>query len=134
MVRAMCLLIVLGCGFLAGCGSEFRDTREITFIRKEPRGPIRSISITNPAEVKRIADTIVLIPKQPCLCEHFDEAIFVTPNRTIRASVCDHCFDVGMQTSHMPEDFWKLFQAYIAVAPVQTRPASGTAPAGPSIR
>lgn len=107
---------------LSGCGSEFRDATQVTFTHRENSGQLRSVTIANPPEVKRITDSIELVPKAPCLCAHVDQAVFTTPKGTITASICDHCFDYNSLTYAMPDEFWRLFQAYIAAAP-QTQPA-----------
>jgi hypothetical protein len=120
------LAILTAALLIAGCGTQFNNTRKITLRQTIPDEGVKQVVLTDASAVRQMVDAISLVPKLPCDCKHLDAAVFETPTGTIHVSLCDHCFDYNGITYHMPPDFFMLYLSYMATAPLT--PASAPAP------
>jgi acylphosphatase len=108
---------------------EFTGTKELRLIHGDLGSPkAKTVVITDKAKIAKLVATIKLEKKEPCACDHIDHAVFVKDKGEITVSLCDHCFDIGMDTYQMPPEFYKLYMAY-------TQEVSATAkPPGPPVK
>ena len=106
------VLILATCCSCGGAAKVdlFAGTTKIVLSRDVGEGK-GTIEIADKAEIDTFLKTIVLTKKNPCLCDHIEFAVFTTPAREIRVSLCDHCFDFDGQTYAMPAAFYELFKA-----------------------
>jgi len=74
----------------------------------------QQVVIRDKGTIKQFLDAMDLERKKPCSCLHMSEVTFQTKTRSIRVSICDHCFDVrhrhGCTHYKMPKEFYALFQ------------------------
>jgi hypothetical protein len=122
-------IAVLGLLALSGCTpqprtpdlSSFALTTNILFLQRGfGQEPDKTMRITDTNEVHRLVSLIQLRPKEDCMCApHELEAIFQSPTREIRVSLCDHCLDVFTPRSPssnevtgywMPKEFYQEFR------------------------
>jgi len=131
MWRAATALVLL----VAGCGTErdapngeagvpepFRGTVGITLTRDGLKRKVH-VRVSDPDTVREFLAAIRLVPKEPCKCEHMEEAIFETESSSIRVSLCDHCFDFQGKHYRMPGELYQLFQREIDKAGEEPRRA-----------
>ena len=102
----------------------FSNTTAITFTegRSEPFG--KELTITNAEQVRRVLNTIRLVPKQPCQCSHEHKVTFQTLTGRIEVSFCDHCFAVlgdkkdgwyqNVRDYAMPKEFYAEFRRLVS--------------------
>ncbi len=76
-----------------------------------------AIALTDEREVSALVDAISLQRKRSCKCEHNLELVFATASGSIRASFCDHCFDIASpgpcRTYEMPPTLYKLLKPHV---------------------
>lgn len=77
--------------------------------------PKQTAVITDPAEIANTLGTIRYVSKDPCECLHRDFAVFSAGDRSVKVSLCDHCFDVNtgrhLFLFKMPPEFYDAFRA-----------------------
>jgi len=109
--------------------SLLRETEKITLVVYNPR-QMEFVFGEDPEEVRRLVDTISLVPKDPCECAFAEHLVFHTPHGEVKVYVSDHSFYVSRgkrrwQSYRMAAGFWLLFQAYRQRA--LTQPKQGDA-------
>lgn len=118
----------------SGCAGPFQGSTKVTLRQTVPDEGVKQVALTEPGAIRRMTDTISLMPKLPCECKHYDSAVFETRRGTIQVSLCDHCFDFNGITYHMPPDFYMLFMSHMASAPLTPTPAASQPKAMPTTR
>ena len=73
--------------------TDFAAVNEIVFQNALHKNKI-SFSVVDRKEIERITKALVLVPKEPCECEHVETAIFKKAKSEIFVHFCSHCFDI----------------------------------------
>ena len=89
----------------------------IVFVYGSLRESNQEETITEPNEVSKILKQLRYEKKQPCKCEHLHQIVFQRASgSSVRASICNHCFDVldGASRKYfkMPKGLYAIFEAY----------------------
>ena len=96
----------------------FNDVTSIVFTGEPWTGEALKLEITNPEDVAAFVGAIQLEKKDPCKCgEHWLTVAFKGTKREIKASICNHCFDVREPSKvryyAMPKAFYEEFKKRI---------------------
>lgn len=77
------------------------------------------VTITEKSIIAGLTETIGLIPKEPCKCEHTEVIWFRKTTSRIVVHLCDHCFVIRDDESdknywfEMPQAFQKEYKAVV---------------------
>ncbi len=79
--------------------------------------PAETLEITDRDAIDEFVSAIRLIPKKSCECAHLQGVIFWKDGVSLRASICNHCFDIGdkrwVRNYQMPP---KLYETFLQLA------------------
>ena len=129
----LCLVAVLT-SVVRG-NEDFKGVKEVRLGRGDPANPkSTSVVIADPAKIAQLVATIKLEKKPPCACDHIEWATFVKDKSEIKVSLCDHCFDIGRDTYTMPDEFYKLFTAWLNDGKAAAAKSDASAPAAFDIK
>jgi hypothetical protein len=114
-----------GCGHAARVPDSLSDPSSIRSVTLELdlRGPDerRRRVLVDRATIDPLLAAARFEPKDPCACAHVERMEFATDGGMIKASLCNHCFDVleGKTVSHyaMTPEFYAEFCRLLASAP-----------------
>ena len=94
----------------------FASVTNVVFTERVDANPnnARHFAVSDSNELRRLTTFAELNPKRPCKCIHLHEALFHSPAGNLRASFCDHCFDLissnRVDELEMPKEFYAEFQ------------------------
>ena len=118
MIQSSVLLLAALCSCSPQSGAQtFAGTTKIELSKRvDPEGPVRTVAVDQPSQVKQFIDAIRLSEKRPCGCAHLESARFhKSDGEIIQVSLCEHCFDVQRkgqtETYEMAPAFLNLFEA-----------------------
>jgi len=75
--------------------------------------PAETLEITDEDAIREFASLVKLVPKKSCECAHLQGVIFWRDGVSLRATICEHCFDIGttrwVRNYQMPPQLYETF-------------------------